>query len=111
MNTQKQKKIKKDVARLLSILLVVVSLSFPQKYIYASYLGESLSVENENLTEYEISRIKEIAKDNKIEIVENKPLARMIYHNVDLGAEIPPELYQAVAEVLAYVYRLKNPEG
>ena len=35
----------------------------------------------------------------------------MIYHNVDLGAEIPPELYQAVAEVLAYVYRLKNPEG
>ena len=55
--------------------------------------------------------IKEIAKDNQIEIVENKPLARMIYHNVDVGAEIPPELYQAVAEVLAYVYRLKNLEG
>ena len=53
MNTQKQKKIKKDVARLLSILLVVVSLSFPQKNIYASYLGESLSGENENLTEDE----------------------------------------------------------
>ena len=34
----------------------------------------------------------------------------MIYHNVDVGAEIPPELYQAVAEVLAYVYRLKNPQ-
>ena len=63
MNTQKQKKIKKDVARLLSILLVVVSLSFPQKNIYASYLGESLSGENENLTEDEISRIKEMAKD------------------------------------------------
>lgn len=63
MNTQKQKKIKKDVARLLSILLVVVSLSFPQKNIYASYLGESLSGENKNLTEDEISRIKEMAKD------------------------------------------------
>lgn len=61
--------------------------------------------------DYVAQKIKEIAKDNKIEIVENKPLARMIYHNVDLGAEIPPELYQAVAEVLAYVYRLKNPEG
>lgn len=61
--------------------------------------------------DYIAQKIKEIAKDNQIEIVENKPLARMIYHNVDVGAEIPPELYQAVAEVLAYVYRLKNPEG
>ena len=61
--------------------------------------------------DYVAQKIKEIAKDNKIEIVENKPLARMIYHNVDLGAEIPPELYQGVAEVLACVYRLKNPEG
>ena len=52
--------------------------------------------------------IKEIAKENKVEIVENKPLARMLYHNVDLGEEIPPELYQAVAEVLAFVYGLKN---
>ena len=61
--------------------------------------------------DYIAQKIKEIAKDNQIEIVENKPLARMIYHNVDVGAEIPPELYQAVAEVLAYVYRLKNLEG
>ncbi|HCJ06874.1 MAG TPA: flagellar biosynthesis protein FlhB [Lachnospiraceae bacterium] len=53
-------------------------------------------------------RIKEIARDNQVEIVENKPLARMLYYNVDLGAEIPPELYQAVAEVLAYVYQLHN---
>lgn len=53
-------------------------------------------------------KIKEIAKENHIEIVENKPLARMLYHNVDVGAEIPPELYQAVAEVLAAVYKAKN---
>lgn len=53
-------------------------------------------------------KIKEIAKDNQIEIVENKPLARMLYSNVDIGAEIPPELYQAVAEVLAMVYHMKN---
>lgn len=54
-------------------------------------------------------RIKEVARDNNIEIVENKPLARMLYHNVDIGAEIPPELYQAVAEVLAFVFRTRNP--
>lgn len=53
-------------------------------------------------------KIREIAKENNIEIVENKPLARMLYANVDVGAEVPPELYQAVAEVLAFVYSLKN---
>ncbi len=53
-------------------------------------------------------KIKEVAKENGIEIVENKPLARMLYYNVELQAEIPPELYQMTAEVLAYVYGLKN---
>ncbi len=53
-------------------------------------------------------RLRKWARENKIEIVENKPLARMLYHNVDVGAEIPPELYQAVAEVLAAVYKAKN---
>jgi flagellar biosynthetic protein flhB len=53
-------------------------------------------------------KIREVAKENHIEIVENKPLARMLYANVDIGQEIPPELYQAVAEVLALVYDMKN---
>ncbi len=53
-------------------------------------------------------RIKEEARANDVEIVENKPLARMIYYNVDLGGIIPPELYQAVAEVLAFVYNIKE---
>nr|WP_318683569.1 flagellar biosynthesis protein FlhB [uncultured Acetatifactor sp.] len=54
------------------------------------------------------ARIKEVAKENHIEIVENKPLARMLYANVDVGAMVPPELYQAVAEVLAFVYHLQG---
>lgn len=58
--------------------------------------------------DYLAARIKEVAKENKIEIVENKPLARMLYANVDIGQAIPPELYQAVAEVLAFVYHLKG---
>jgi flagellar biosynthetic protein FlhB len=53
-------------------------------------------------------RIKTVARENKIEIVENKPLARMLYYNVEIGNEIPPELYQMTAEVLAYVYSLKG---
>ena len=58
--------------------------------------------------DYLAEKIKETARENNVEIVENKPLARMLYHNVDIGSEIPPELYQSVAEVLAMVYKLKN---
>jgi len=54
------------------------------------------------------AKIKDVAKEHNVTIVENKPLARMLYYNVDIDQEIPPELYQAVAEVLAFVYKLKN---
>ncbi len=57
---------------------------------------------------YLAQRIKDVARENNVQIVENKPLARMLYHNVDIGQAIPPELYQAVAEVLAFVYRLQG---
>ena len=58
--------------------------------------------------DYLAFKIRDIAKEHDVEIVEDKPLARMLYANVEVGDEIPPELYQAVAEVLAYVYRLQN---
>ena len=58
--------------------------------------------------DYLAQRIKDIARENHIEIVENKPLARMLYANVEVGEFIPPELYQAVAEVLAFVYHLQG---
>lgn len=58
--------------------------------------------------DYLAQKIKEVAKEHEVEIVENKPLARMLYYNVDLGMEIPSELYQAVAEVLAFVWKLKH---
>jgi flagellar biosynthetic protein FlhB len=57
---------------------------------------------------YEIAhRIVAIAKENNIPVVQNIPLARAIYRVVDVDQEIPPDLYMAVAEVLAYVYRLR----
>jgi len=61
--------------------------------------------------DYLAIRIKEIAKEARVEIVENKPLARAIYDTVDIGEEIPQELYQAVAEVLAFVYSLKGKDN
>lgn len=51
-------------------------------------------------------RIRETAIRNQVPIVENPPLAQALYGSVDVGQEVPPHLYQAVAEVLAYIYRL-----
>jgi len=53
-------------------------------------------------------KIKEIAIENNIPIVEDRPLARALYKLCDVGQSIPANLYRAVAEVLAYVYRLKG---
>jgi flagellar biosynthetic protein FlhB len=53
------------------------------------------------------ARIRQIALENDIPLVENKPLAQALYKAVDVGAQIPGNFYQAVAEILAYVYRIK----
>ena len=52
-------------------------------------------------------RIRELAREHNVPIVENPPLARTLYRKVDVGRVIPPELFRAVAELLAYVYRLR----
>jgi len=53
-------------------------------------------------------RIRQIARQHDIPIVERKPLARALYADVAVGQEIPPQFYQAVAEILAYVYRISD---
>ena len=58
--------------------------------------------------DYVALRIRKIAEDSKVPLVENKPLAQTLYKLVDIGETIPGELFKAVAEVLAYVYKLKK---
>ena len=53
-------------------------------------------------------KIKEIARENEVPIIEDKPLAQALHKMVEIGEFIPAELYRTVAEVLAYVYRLKG---
>ncbi len=53
-------------------------------------------------------RIRQIAEENEVPVVENPPLARALYATVELDKEIPPEHYKAVAEVISYVFRLKG---
>ena len=56
-------------------------------------------------------KIREVAKQNQVPVVEAPPLARALYSNVDLEQEIPSVLYTAVAKLLAYVYALKEGKG
>ncbi|MDF0725171.1 flagellar biosynthesis protein FlhB [Cytobacillus sp. S13-E01] len=53
-------------------------------------------------------KIKELAKENSIATVENRPLARALYSQTEIGDAVPEEFFKAVAEILAFVYRLKQ---
>jgi flagellar biosynthetic protein FlhB len=59
-------------------------------------------------TDYIAFKIRDVAKQNGIMIMENKPLARALYAQAEIGDSIPADLFQAVAEVLAYVYKVKG---
>lgn len=54
------------------------------------------------------ARIKEVAREHDVAVVENRPLAQTLYRTVEIGQSVPRELYRAVAEILAFVYRLKK---
>lgn len=54
------------------------------------------------------ARIREIARESRVVIVENKPLAQSLYKMCKVGSQIPADLYQAVAEILAYVFKLRG---
>ncbi|MDT3699260.1 MAG: flagellar biosynthesis protein FlhB [Thermincola sp.] len=58
--------------------------------------------------DYMAQRIRATAREHNIVVVENKPLAQSLYHSTEIGDAVPPELFQAVAEVLAFVYKLKG---
>ena len=54
------------------------------------------------------SDIRKIAEENFIPIIENPPLARSLYDTAEVGSDVPPQYYKAVAEILAFVYKLKK---
>jgi flagellar biosynthesis protein FlhB len=60
---------------------------------------------------YLAARIRAIASEHQIPIVENPPLAQALYKSADVGQEIPAQLYRAVAEILAYIFKIKNSRG
>ncbi len=75
---------------------------------YDETLGEGAPIVVAKGRGHIAQRIRTIAREAGVPIVENKPLAASLYNNVDLGQEIPVDLYQAVAEILATVYRMEG---
>ncbi len=58
--------------------------------------------------DYLALRIRKVAEEHKVPLVENRDLARTLYRTVEIGDEVPLQLYRAVAQILAYVYKLKK---
>jgi len=74
------------------------------KYVQGSPAPMVVAKGQDNLAQM----IKKIARKHRVPVMENKPLAQGLYRQVDIGGMVPESLFQAVAEVLAYVYRLKK---
>jgi flagellar biosynthetic protein FlhB len=75
------------------------------KYDASTMRAPKLVAKGQELT---AKRIREVAEEKGVPNVERRPLARALYKMVDIGMEIPVDLYQAVAEVLAFIYSLKG---
>ena len=96
MREASQRRMMQDIPKADVVITNPTHYAVAIKYDPDKYDAPYVLAKGEN---YLAQRIKEIAKENEIEIVENKPLARMLYANVEIGGLVPPELYQAVAEV------------
>ncbi len=75
------------------------------KYDAQTMMSPTLLVKGAELIAKEIIRI---AEENNVPVVDNAPVARALYRMVEIGQQIPPELFKAVAEILLFVYNLKN---
>ncbi len=58
--------------------------------------------------DYIALKIRSVAKNHEIPLIENRPLARALYEQTDIGDAVPEEFFKAIAEILAYIYRLKQ---
>lgn len=94
-----------DVPKADVIITNPTHLAIALKYDPAKYAAPVILAKG---ADHMAAKIRELARDHEIPIVENKPLARTIFKTLDVGQVIPRELFEAVAEVLAYVFKLKR---
>jgi flagellar biosynthetic protein FlhB len=100
-----QRRMMADVPKADVVITNPTHLACALKYSPEKFAAPILIAKGQDLV---AQRIRELAKENGIPIVENKPLARTIFKTLEVGQVIPRELFAAVAEVLAYVFKLKK---
>lgn len=103
-----RKQMMKEVPKATAIIVNPTHYAVAIRYVLPSAPGEPGSAPRvvAKGKNYLAGRIRKLANEHQIPIVENPPLARALYKSVDAGQEIPAHLYRAVAEILAYIYRL-----
>jgi flagellar biosynthetic protein FlhB len=93
----------KDIPKATAVIVNPTHFAVAIRYRLASMAAPTVVAKGKN---YLALRIRQIANDHQIPIIENPPLAQALYKSAEVGQEIPGHLYKAVAEVLAYIYRL-----
>lgn len=95
----------KEVPNATAVIVNPTHFAVAIKYSTDSMAAPSVVAKGKN---YLALRIRQRAVENQVPIIENPPLAQALYKSVDVGQEIPAHLYRAVAEILAYIYKLMN---
>jgi flagellar biosynthetic protein FlhB len=95
----------KDVPKATAVIVNPTHFAVAIRYQVESMAAPLVIAKGKN---YLALRIRQKAIENQIPIVENAPLAQALYKSVEVGQEIPPHLYRAVAEILAYIYKLMH---
>lgn len=98
-----QQKLKKDVPTADVVVTNPTHFAVALKYDKATMRAPRVVAKGQDFL---AQRIREIAIEHGVSILERKPLARALYQNVEVGQEVPEEFYAAIAEILAYVYEL-----
>jgi flagellar biosynthetic protein FlhB len=93
----------KDIPKATAVIVNPTHFAVAIRYQMASMSAPTVVAKGKN---YLALRIRKIANDHQIPIIENPPLAQALYKSAEIGQEIPGHLFKAVAEVLAYIYRI-----
>jgi flagellar biosynthetic protein FlhB len=95
----------KEVANATAVVVNPTHFAVAIRYQMESMAAPRVVAKGKN---YLAQRIRQRAVENQVPIIENPPLAQALYKSVDVGQDIPPHLYRAVAEILAYIFKLMN---
>lgn len=98
----------KDIPKATAVIVNPTHYSVAIRYEMESMAAPLVLAKGKN---YLALRIRQIALEHQVPIVENQPLAQALYKSTEVGAEIPPHLYRAVAEVLAYIFKIMHPRS